>query len=131
MKAQRSRRFGRIGIAVVGCMGLVLALGVALASRAFAIQAPPLVVLDDPAQSNERSYVDLPSFAASRANTGVAIHDIEDTRLLDAIKDVGFSFIRTDLFWEAVQAPDGWHFEKFDALVANLAQRKLGALFIL
>ncbi len=89
------------------------------------------VALDGSPVSLERAYVALPSFAASRANTGVAIHQIGDTQLLDAVKDVGFSFVRTDLFWEAVQAPDGWHFGEFDGLVNNLKARGLGALFIL
>jgi hypothetical protein len=93
--------------------------------------ATPDVTLDGSPVSLERAYVALPSFAASRANTGVAIHQIGDTQLLDAVKDVGFSFVRTDLFWEAVQAPDGWHFGEFDGLVNNLKARGLGALFIL
>jgi hypothetical protein len=131
MRVQRNRGFGRIVVIVAGCAGLVLALAGALAIRAFAMPATPLVVLDGAAQSDEKPYVELPSFAAARADTGVAIHDIKDTRLLDAVRDVGFSFVRTDLFWEAVQAPDGWHFGDFDALVSNLAQRGLGALFIL
>nr|WP_241269892.1 cellulase family glycosylhydrolase [Caballeronia sp. M1242] len=93
--------------------------------------ATPDVALDGSPVSLERAYVALPSFAAARANTGVAIHQIGDTQLLDAVKDVGFSFVRTDLFWEAVQAPDGWHFGEFDGLVNNLKSRGLGALFIL
>ncbi|WP_250534066.1 cellulase family glycosylhydrolase [Caballeronia sp. AZ10_KS36] len=93
--------------------------------------ATPDVALDGSPVSLERAYVALPSFAAARANTGVAIHQIGDTQLLDAVKDVGFSFVRTDLFWEAVQAPDGWHFGEFDGLVNNLKARGLGALFIL
>lgn len=93
--------------------------------------ATPDVTLDGSPVSLERAYVALPSFAGARANTGVAIHQIGDTQLLDAVKDVGFSFVRTDLFWEAVQAPDGWHFGEFDGLVNNLKARGLGALFIL
>nr|WP_284503346.1 glycosyl hydrolase family 5 [Caballeronia sp. AZ10_KS36] len=77
------------------------------------------------------SYVALPGFESARANTGVAIHQIDDAKLLDAVKDAGFSFVRTDLFWEAVRAPDGWHFDGFDGLVNNLSARRLGALFIL
>nr|WP_244197628.1 cellulase family glycosylhydrolase [Caballeronia ptereochthonis] len=91
----------------------------------------PTITLDGAPGSAEKPYVAAPGFAASRANTGVAIHEINDTRLLDAVKDVGFSFVRTDLFWEAVQAPDGWHFGAFDGLVSNLSARGLGALFIL
>nr|WP_310793977.1 cellulase family glycosylhydrolase [Paraburkholderia sp. BL23I1N1] len=91
----------------------------------------PMVVLNGSTQSDEVPYVALPSFAEARADTGVAIHDIQDAQLLDAVRDVGFSFVRTDLFWEDVQKNDGWHFGDFDTLVSNLAQRKLGALFIL
>ncbi|CAE6696656.1 cellulase family glycosylhydrolase [Paraburkholderia haematera] len=131
MKVQQNRGFGRLVVIVAGCVGLVLALAGALAIRALAMPAPPLVMLDGAAQADEKPYIELPSFEAARANTGVAIHDIKDTQLLDAVRDVGFSFVRTDLFWEAVQAPDGWHFGEFDTLVSNLAQRKLGALFIL
>ncbi len=131
MKVRQNRGFGRIAVIVAGCVGLVLALAGALAIRALAMPATPLIVLNGAAQSDEKPYVALPSFAAARADTGVAIHNISDTRLLDAVRDVGFSFVRTDLFWEDVQAADGWHFGGFDALVSNLAQRKLGALFIL
>jgi polysaccharide biosynthesis protein PslG len=77
------------------------------------------------------SYVELPRFATARAHTGIAIHDLDDPDLLDAVRDAGFSFVRTDLFWEAVDTPTGWDFSKYDALVANLAERGLGALFIL
>ncbi|MDR5757164.1 cellulase family glycosylhydrolase [Caballeronia sp. LZ035] len=91
----------------------------------------PTVTLDGSASSTEEHYVAAPRFGASRANTGVAIHQISDPRLLDAVKDVGFSFVRTDLFWEAVQAQDGWHYGEFDGLVSNLQARGLGALFIL
>jgi len=93
--------------------------------------AMPTVTPDGARDSSEKPYIALPAFAASRANTGVAIHEIDDTHLLDAVKDVGFSFVRTDFYWETVAAADGWHFSTFDTLVSNLAARKLGALFIL
>nr|WP_244816068.1 cellulase family glycosylhydrolase [Caballeronia sp. Lep1P3] len=93
--------------------------------------ATPNLALDGSPASLERAYVALPAFASARANTGVAIHQIADSKLLDAVKDAGFSFVRTDLFWEAVQAPDGWHFGEFDGLVNSLKARGLGALFIL
>ncbi len=106
-------------------------LGLALTAPALLRAQTPTVVLDDAHPASGRAYRALPLFAASRANTGVAIHEIGDPALLDAVKDVGFSFVRTDLFWEAVQAPDGWHFASFDRLVSNLEERGLGALFIL
>ncbi|WP_345813118.1 cellulase family glycosylhydrolase [Paraburkholderia sp. PREW-6R] len=130
MAVQRDKRSNRI-VLVTMCAGVVIALASSWFVRSFAMTAEPAVVLNGKAASDEMSYVALPSFVAARAETGVAIHDIADTRLLDAVKDVGFSFVRTDLFWEAVQAPDGWHFGSFDKLVSNLAQRQLGALFIL
>lgn len=103
----------------------------ALCTPMLPASATPSLAIDGSPSSLERAYVALPSFASSRANTGVAIHQIGDTKLLDAVKDVGFSFVRTDLFWEAVQAPDGWHFAGFDGLVNNLRARGLGALLIL
>lgn len=60
--------------------------------------AAPMVVLNGVAIWDEKPYVEPPSCAAARANTGVAIHEINDTRLLDAVRDVGFSFIHTDFF---------------------------------
>ena len=110
-------------IAVAGVLAMCVAM--------LPASATPSLALDGSPASLERAYVALPSFAAARANTGVAIHQIADTALLDAVKDVGFSFVRTDLFWEEVQAPDGWHFGGFDGLVSNLQARGLGALFIL
>ncbi|WP_244831471.1 glycosyl hydrolase family 5 [Caballeronia sp. TF1N1] len=110
---------------------IVLAALISLCGSLHAASAAPTLVLDGASQSTEHPYIELPGFAASRANTGVAIHQIADLHLLDAVKDVGFSFVRTDLFWEAVQAPDGWHFGGFDGLVSNLSARGLGALFIL
>jgi hypothetical protein len=93
--------------------------------------ASPTIAPDGARNSSEMAYISLPSFAACRADSGVAIHDISDTALLDAVKDVGFSFVRTDLFWEAVQAADGRDYATFDRLVSNLKARGLGALFIL
>jgi hypothetical protein len=131
MKVQRDRRSSRIVILLVGFAGLALALAGSLAIRAFAMPAGSVVILSGVATKDEEPYVQLPSFAASRAETGVAIHEVNDTRLLDAVKDVGFSFVRTDLFWEDVQAPDGWHFGAYDKLVSDGAARGLGVLFIL
>ncbi|WP_044041328.1 cellulase family glycosylhydrolase [Caballeronia insecticola] len=110
---------------------VTLAVLLAFCGALLAASPAPTVTLDGAANSAEVPYAAVPKFAASRANTGVAIHEINDPRLLDAVKDVGFSFVRTDLFWEAVQAPDGWHFGTFDGLVSNLSARGLGALFIL
>ena len=110
---------------------VTLAALLAFCGALLAASPAPTFTPEGAAESSEVPYVAAPKFAASRANTGVAIHQINDPRLLDAVKDVGFSFVRTDLFWEEVQAPDGWHFGGFDGLVSNLSARGLGALFIL
>lgn len=101
------------------------------ALQAIAAWATPTIALDGARNSSEKKYTALPLFSASRADTGVAIHNLSDTKLLDAVKDVGFSFVRTDLYWGEVRSATGWNFSAFDTLVSNLAQRDLGALFIL
>ncbi|KVE28858.1 glycosyl hydrolase family 5 [Burkholderia singularis] len=94
---------------------------------------PSVVTLSasQPASAANPPYVDLPGFVASRDNTGVAVHEIGDTKLLDAIKNAGFTFIRANLFWQAVDTPHGWNFSQYDKLVADLSARGLGVLFIL
>jgi len=89
------------------------------------------VVLPNAGQTSTVPFVALPRFFETRANSGVAIHEIDDPTLLDAVRDAGFSFVRTDLFWDSVETPRGWDFSRYDALVANLRARGLGALFIL
>lgn len=101
------------------------------ALQAIPALATPTIAPDGTRNFSERTYTALPLFPASRADTGVAIHNLDDTKLLDAVKDVGFSFVRTDLLWGGVQTASGWDFSKFDTLVSNLAERGLGALFIL
>ncbi|AIO28863.1 MULTISPECIES: cellulase family glycosylhydrolase [Burkholderia] len=91
----------------------------------------PAVVLPNATQMTALPFVALPRFFDTRANSGVAIHQIDDPALLDAVRDAGFSFVRTDLFWDSVETPRGWDFSRYDALVANLRARRLGALFIL
>ncbi|MGU7844057.1 cellulase family glycosylhydrolase [Burkholderia sp. AW33-5] len=91
----------------------------------------PALVLPNTMQSSTLPFVALPRFFNTRANSGVAIHEIDDPVLLDAVRDAGFSFVRTDLFWDSVEMPQGWNFSRYDALVANLRARGLGALFIL
>nr|WP_321795231.1 cellulase family glycosylhydrolase [Burkholderia sp. BCC1988] len=91
----------------------------------------PALVLPNTTQSSTLPFVALPRFFDTRANSGVAIHEIDDPVLLDAVRAAGFSFVRTDLFWDSVEMPQGWNFSRYDALVANLRARGLGALFIL
>ncbi|MGF6899192.1 hypothetical protein [Paraburkholderia sp. GAS348] len=73
----------------------------------------------------------LPEFARSRKSTGVCLHDIRDERLLEKAQEAGFSFVRTDLFWEAVQHGDRFDFGKFSDLLRRLEAHQMGALFIL
>jgi hypothetical protein len=80
--------------------------------------------------SSERAYTTLPSFAASRANTGVAIRDIDNIQPLDAA-DAGFPFARTEWFRKSMQGPGGWNFSTSDSLLAHLSQRGMGAVFVL
>ncbi|MBR8274929.1 cellulase family glycosylhydrolase [Burkholderia cenocepacia] len=109
---------------------LLAAVAVLTASNSASSDEPALV-LPNLAQTSTLPLVALPRFFDTRANSGVAIHEIDDPALLDAVRDVGFSFVRTDLFWDSVETPQGWNFSRYDALVANLRARGLGALFIL
>ncbi|CAB3749666.1 glycosyl hydrolase family 5 [Burkholderia sp. MSh2] len=109
---------------------LLGAVVISAASNSARSDEPP-VVLPNPTQAPAPPFVALPRFFDTRVNTGVAIHEIDDPVLLDAVRDAGFSFVRTDLFWDSVETPHGWDFSRYDALVANLRARGLGALFIL
>ncbi|AXF23716.1 glycosyl hydrolase family 5 [Burkholderia pyrrocinia] len=109
---------------------LLAAVAISTASSPASSDEPPLV-LPNAAQTSTLPFVVLPRFFDTRANSGVAIHEIDDPALLDAVRDAGFSFVRTDLFWDSVETPQGWNFSRYDALVANLRARGLGALFIL
>ncbi len=63
---------------------------------------------------------------------GVAIHFTTDDRALDAIRDAGFKWVRTDLHWSAVETSAGvYNWNNFDALVNSAAARGLNVLFIL
>jgi len=121
MKNRKDALLGRAILVLMSCFAL----------QAIPALATPTIAPDGARNSSERTYTALPLFPASRADTGVAVHDLNDTKLLDAVKDVGFSFVRTDLFWGTVQTASGWNFAPFDTLVSNLADRGLGALFIL
>ncbi|WP_201326366.1 cellulase family glycosylhydrolase, partial [Burkholderia sp. E168m23] len=118
------------GLAKCVAAALLAAAAVLTASNSASSDEPALV-LPNLAQTSTLPFVALPRFFDTRANSGVAIHEIDDPALLDAVRDVGFSFVRTDLFWDSVETPQGWNFSRYDALVANLRARGLGALFIL
>ncbi|MDX2236008.1 MAG: cellulase family glycosylhydrolase [Hyphomonadaceae bacterium] len=63
---------------------------------------------------------------------GAALHEVEDWRVLDAARDAGFSFVRTDLFWHDVETERGiYEFARYERLMDELDARNLGALFIL
>jgi polysaccharide biosynthesis protein PslG len=116
---------------IIGCVALLTTAGV-MALKPASGSGSPIVTLDAGANSSSAlAYVELPSFQASRANTGVAVHEIADMRVLDAARDVGFSFIRTDFDWDTVQKDGQFDFSEFDALVSALAARGMGALFII
>ncbi len=66
------------------------------------------------------------------AELGVNIHFTKDDRALEAARLAGFSFVRMDLFWSAVERQAGvYDFAAYDGLVAALEARGMGALFIL
>lgn len=51
---------------------------------------------------------------------------------LDGIRNAGFKFVRTDMFWQWVEPGKGWHdFRGFDRLVTNATERGLKTLLIL
>jgi len=55
-----------------------------------------------------------------------------DTRALDAIRAAGFTWVRQDLPWAAIETQAGvYDFSPWDALVTQLQARGLKALFIL
>ncbi|MHC4459937.1 MAG: cellulase family glycosylhydrolase [Planctomycetota bacterium] len=85
--------------------------------------------------------ITLPSRAASPLpeltvpnGFGVNIHFRGEPRDLDLISDAGFTFIRTDLTWGAVEREKGlYEFEKsgYDALTKGCSKRGIRILYIL
>ena len=62
---------------------------------------------------------------------GVNIHFTRDDRALDAAKSAGFSWIRMDLAWSAVETQPGiYRWTDYDNLITALAQRGMRALLI-
>jgi polysaccharide biosynthesis protein PslG len=118
-------------LVIVLCAALLLTTAGVMALKPASGSGSPIVTLDGTASSAGPAYVELPRFQASRADTGVAVHDLADMRLLDAARDVGFSFARTDFDWDTVQKDGHFDFTDFDAFVNALAARGMGALFIL
>lgn len=66
-----------------------------------------------------------------RPRWGVNIHFVRDDRALDAARDAGFSFVRMDLLWAAVERQGRYNFAPFDELMRALEARGMGALWIL
>ncbi|MEI9974163.1 MAG: hypothetical protein WDO73_20195 [Ignavibacteriota bacterium] len=62
---------------------------------------------------------------------GVNIHGIDDVRQLDAAHAAGFSFVRADLLWRAVERNGQYRFVVADRLVAATEARGMGVLWIL
>jgi len=62
---------------------------------------------------------------------GVNIHVLNDDAALDRARNVGFSFVRMDMFWADVERNGRYRFDGYDALLAALDARGMGALWIL
>ncbi len=93
---------------------------VAVTSLAYTLN-PAGTVIPGPAQTG-----DLPS------NMGVAIHLPESDRGLNAARDAGFKWARTDLFWSDVETTQNEYvWTKYDQLVNALKSRGMQALLIL
>ena len=80
----------------------------------------------------------LPAPAAAgrlRPRLGVAVHfDLDGfarNASLNVAQAAGFSFVRTDLLWQAVASDGGYHFSTYDKLLRALEARGMSALFIL
>jgi len=62
---------------------------------------------------------------------GVNIHGVDNERQIDAAHAAGFSFVRADLLWRAVERNGQYRFVVADRLAAALEARGMGALWIL
>ena len=69
--------------------------------------------------------------AAITPRLGVNIHVLNDNAALDRAREVGFSFVRMDLIWADVERGGRYRFDGYDALLAALDARGMGALWIL
>ncbi len=73
-----------------------------------------------------------PDFGDFADGVGANIHFTQDDRALDALQAAGFSLVRMDLAWSAVERTAGqYDFGAFDELVSALQARAMSALFIL
>lgn len=63
---------------------------------------------------------------------GVALHDLADERALDAAASAGFTWVRTDLFWDRFEKPrKTYDFADADRFLSALEARRLRPLLIL
>lgn len=62
---------------------------------------------------------------------GVNIHSLDDEVGFDAARSAGFSFVRTDLTWAAVEKNGQYDFSSYDCVLASLEARGMGVLWIL
>ena len=62
---------------------------------------------------------------------GVNVHGIDDERQIEAAHTAGFSFVRADLLWRAVERNGQFRFVVADRLLAATEPRGMGVLWIL
>lgn len=63
---------------------------------------------------------------------GVGFHDLEDEEALDAVRAAGFTFVRTDLFWEHIEDDDGsLNYSMFAPFQDLIEERDMWTLWIL
>ena len=79
-----------------------------------------------------RATGDLPLWCASLGHGfGIQIHDFSEATL-DMVAAAGFTLIRTDFFWSAIEPARGrYDWTLYDALVLGLKQRNLRPVFVL
>lgn len=62
---------------------------------------------------------------------GVCIHELDDVQALDAARAAGFTFARTDLWWEGVEQNGAFTFERFLPFQDLIEERGMWTLWIL
>lgn len=120
----------------------ILAADLPGAHSAGALDFDDLALIDAPAvRLNpyiQAAFLPPPGSADLAARLGVNIHFpqspdyVVDERALNAIQSAGFTWVRQDLPWAAIETHAGvYDFGPWDALVSQLEARGLKALFIL
>lgn len=73
-----------------------------------------------------------PGSAAMLPRLGVAVHFTSDNQALDAARAAGFSWVRTDMFWDGIETtPNVYNWAAYDGLVNALQTRGMKAVLIL